>query len=139
MRARTSREDGTGLDGLIRREGEYWTVAFEGKVVRLRDTKGLHYLACLLRHPGRAFHVSYLMTAAAGDGSEELGVETAPEVHPDSDENAERVRKAVTNRIRQTVARIRAGHNALGLHLGNAVHTGMRCVYTPDRRVRWLG
>jgi hypothetical protein len=47
------------------------------------------------------------------------------------------VRKAVTNRIRQTVARIWVVHDALGLHLGNAVHTGTRCVYTPDRPVRW--
>ena len=37
--------------------------------------------------------------------------------------------KAVTNRIRQTVERIRAVHAALGLHLGNAVHTGTRCLH----------
>ncbi|HKA95891.1 MAG TPA: response regulator transcription factor [Streptosporangiaceae bacterium] len=30
---------------LFRREGEYWTVAFQGAVVRLRDAKGLRQLA----------------------------------------------------------------------------------------------
>jgi ATP/maltotriose-dependent transcriptional regulator MalT len=30
---------------LFRREGEYWTVAFEDAVVRLRDAKGLRHLA----------------------------------------------------------------------------------------------
>jgi hypothetical protein len=48
---------------LFRREGEYWTVAYDGAVVRLRDAKGLHYLAQLLTHPGREFHVIDLEAA----------------------------------------------------------------------------
>jgi tetratricopeptide (TPR) repeat protein len=43
--------------GVIRREGEYWTVVYEGSLVRLRDSKGLRYLAALLANPGREFHV----------------------------------------------------------------------------------
>jgi tetratricopeptide (TPR) repeat protein len=38
---------------LFRREGEYWTVAHDGLVVRLRDSKGLRCLARLLASPGR--------------------------------------------------------------------------------------
>lgn len=38
---------------LFRREGEYWTVAHDGRVVRLRDSKGLRCLARLLASPGR--------------------------------------------------------------------------------------
>jgi len=41
----------------FRREGEYWTVVYDGSLVRLRDSKGLHYLAALLANPGREFHV----------------------------------------------------------------------------------
>ncbi len=41
----------------FRKEGEYWTVGFGGKAFRLKDTKGLGYLAHLLRHPGAEFHV----------------------------------------------------------------------------------
>jgi AAA ATPase domain len=48
---------------LFRREGEYWTVGFEGSVVRLRDTKGLRHLARLLAHPGREFHATELEAA----------------------------------------------------------------------------
>lgn len=44
-------------ENAIRREGEYWTVVYEGSLVRLRDSKGLHYLATLLASPGREFHV----------------------------------------------------------------------------------
>jgi tetratricopeptide (TPR) repeat protein len=49
--ARSSAED------FFQREGDVWSVTFEGHTVRLRDRKGLHYLARLLAHPGREFHV----------------------------------------------------------------------------------
>ena len=42
---------------LFRREGDYWMVAYAGKVVRVRDAKGLRYLARLLESPHREFHV----------------------------------------------------------------------------------
>jgi class 3 adenylate cyclase len=38
--------------GILAREGEYWTLACGDSVVRLRDSKGLRYLAALLAHPG---------------------------------------------------------------------------------------
>jgi tetratricopeptide (TPR) repeat protein len=41
----------------LRREGEVWTVHYADQVVRVRDAKGFHYLARLLREPGREFHV----------------------------------------------------------------------------------
>ena len=40
----------------FRREGDYWSIGFDGAVVRLRDTKGLRYLARLLANPGRELH-----------------------------------------------------------------------------------
>ena len=48
---------------LFRREGEYWTVVFDGSVVRLRDAKGLRHLARMLADPGREFHVVDLEAA----------------------------------------------------------------------------
>src|SRR5437899_9962244 len=30
---------------LFKKEGEYWTIAFEGKLSRLKDSVGMHYLA----------------------------------------------------------------------------------------------
>jgi tetratricopeptide (TPR) repeat protein len=58
--------DGTASWSVCRREGEYWSIAFAGQGFRLKDVKGLHYLAYLLRNPGREFHV--LDLAAAGQG-----------------------------------------------------------------------
>ena len=56
---------------VCRREGEYWSIAFAGEAFRLKDVKGLHYLAHLLRHPGREFHV--LDLAAAGQQAQPDG------------------------------------------------------------------
>jgi hypothetical protein len=48
---------------LFRREGEYWTVCYQGTVVRVRDAKGLRHLARLLGHPGREFLAADLEAA----------------------------------------------------------------------------
>jgi hypothetical protein len=116
---------------VFRREGDYWTITYDAAVVRLKDAKGLRYLEPLLRQPGRSFHVAELLCVVAGpDGGR-------PAVDDGTAESVERARKAVTNRIRQTLARVASVHQALGLHLRNAVHTGTRCVYTPERPTRW--
>jgi AAA ATPase domain len=54
---------GEASGNLFRREGEYWTISYEGSVVRLRDAKGLRHLAQLLAHPGREFHAVDLEAA----------------------------------------------------------------------------
>jgi tetratricopeptide (TPR) repeat protein len=51
---------------VFRREGDYWSVVFEGRTVRVRDLKGIRYLAQLLAHPGREFHVLDLVAAETG-------------------------------------------------------------------------
>jgi len=48
---------------MFRREGDYWSVRYEGSVVRLKDAKGLHHLARLLAHPAREFYVTDLEAA----------------------------------------------------------------------------
>jgi tetratricopeptide (TPR) repeat protein len=51
---------------MFRREGDYWSVMFEGRTVRVRDLKGIRYLARLLADPGREFHVLDLVAAESG-------------------------------------------------------------------------
>jgi hypothetical protein len=58
---------------VFRREGEYWTVIFDGVVVRLRDAKGLRHLARLLAHPGREFHAVDLEAAQGPPGPVAVG------------------------------------------------------------------
>jgi pimeloyl-ACP methyl ester carboxylesterase len=47
-------------EAVFRREGEYWTISFGSQTFRLRDSRGLRYIAQLLRYPGREFHVNEL-------------------------------------------------------------------------------
>ncbi len=42
---------------VFQRDGDVWTLQYDGRVVRLKDARGLRYLAALLRHPARDFHV----------------------------------------------------------------------------------
>jgi hypothetical protein len=51
---------------VFHREGDLWTIASSGKEIRLRDMRGLHYLATLLREPGREFAATDLATLASG-------------------------------------------------------------------------
>jgi tetratricopeptide (TPR) repeat protein len=55
---------------IFRREGDYWAVVFEGRTVRVRDLKGMHYLSRLLAHPGREFHALDLVAAETGTVAE---------------------------------------------------------------------
>ena len=55
----------------LRREGDFWTVVFDGHTCRLKTSKGLHYLERLLNHPGSEFHVLDLVRAQSAASSED--------------------------------------------------------------------
>ena len=63
--------------GILRKEGEYWTVGYRNSAFRLKDTKGFAYLAHLLRYPGTEFHVLDLVgrncQPARGEESRAIG------------------------------------------------------------------
>ena len=52
--------------GVFRREGDVWTLTFEGRTVRMRDLKGLHYIARLLSEPYRELHGLDLVAGELG-------------------------------------------------------------------------
>jgi tetratricopeptide (TPR) repeat protein len=54
----------------FRREGDYWSVIFDGHTVHVRDLKGMRYLARLLADPGREYHVLDLVAAETGRGAQ---------------------------------------------------------------------
>jgi hypothetical protein len=66
-----------GVENLFRKEGHFWTIAYQGRVVRIKDLKGIGYIARLLQHPGSEFHVLALeagVDAAGLDGRSVEGV-----------------------------------------------------------------
>src|ERR1700756_2440152 len=77
------------VSGIFRNEGEYWTVGYGGKAFRLKDTKGLGYLAHLLRHPSVEFHVLDLAGGIPGQRDEDETSQSAQGL-PRGDGNLEK-------------------------------------------------
>jgi hypothetical protein len=73
------RDEQPAADLSLRREGDYWSVVFEGRTVRMRDLKGIRYLARLVAHPGREFHALDLVAAEnPGAAPAESGLAAEP-------------------------------------------------------------
>lgn len=117
---------------VFRREGEYWTIVFDGTTCRLRDVRGLRHLAFLLAHPHE--DVSALVLERCGGNPDESGdVRVAPH------DSRERARVNVTRAITTALKRIAEHHQALGAHFAATIRTGTFCAYRPDPRLplRW--
>jgi hypothetical protein len=71
---------------VFRREGEYWTIAFEGAAFRLRDSKGLQYVARLLAAPGRELHALDLVASEAGPSDRMVSEPRDADLHPGADD-----------------------------------------------------
>src|SRR6476620_6213289 len=56
---------------------------------------------------------------------------------PRASGDSERARKAVTNRLRETIAKVRLQAPLLCRHLTNSVRTGIFCTYEPERPIQW--
>lgn len=68
MLANPARSVRSAEKGLLRKEGEYWTVGYGVRVFRLKATKGLAYLAQLLRSPGTDVHALDLVGVGGTSG-----------------------------------------------------------------------
>jgi len=101
---------------VLRQEGEYWTLVYGRKIVRMRDSRGLHYLSRLLANAGGRLPATELV-ARNGRCTD-----------------AEHARVSVTKAIRGTLARIARLDPALGAHLAATLRTGTICSYHPDPR-----
>lgn len=78
-------QPGETQPNVFRPEGDFWTIRFQGKdAFRIRDAKGLGYLAALLRSPSAEVHVLDLAAAGetvpdSGDGGEMLDAQARSE------------------------------------------------------------
>lgn len=62
----------TQLPTVFRREGEYWTITFAGETCRLRDNRGMRYLAQLLQRPNEELHSLQIAANDSARGVEQL-------------------------------------------------------------------
>ena len=95
----------------FRREGEYWTIVFDGRTSRLRDRIGFRHLAMLLRRPGVRV--------------------PAFELAPGSSRGTEGARVRVTKAMRTAIACIASTDPAFGAHLRATIRLGTGCAYLP--------
>lgn len=98
------------------KEGEFWTVAYEGCVARLKDALGLQYLVHLLRHPGRPFHVTELLALAGGSRTETkapegLSVRVGSDALPALDERARSAYRARLLELEEDLAEAEHNHD----------------------------
>jgi hypothetical protein len=56
----------TDEGSLFLRQNDYWAIRYRGHTALLKSTRGLHYLAVLLRNPGHEFHVGELLARPTG-------------------------------------------------------------------------
>lgn len=59
--------------GLLRREGDFWTLSCGAEVARLKSTKGVEYLSVLLASPGREVHALDLESGRPRDAAVRTG------------------------------------------------------------------
>jgi hypothetical protein len=101
------------------REGDYWTVCYEGKVLRMRDAKGLHYIYRLSGNIGKELPATEVAGALYGRELE-----------------AEPARMSVSRGVKAVLEKISREHPDLGSHLRSTIRAGKSCSYTPDPRIR---
>ncbi len=145
--AATSPEPTRGAS-VFRREGEYWSIGFERDAFRLKDSKGLRYLAQLLGSPDREFLALDLATVGLGSGVRRGRREPELRVSPGRTENIldPQAKEAYRRRLEEIqveleeaegwgdserAARARREKDFLARELGAAIGLGGR-----DRRAR---
>lgn len=88
------------LPQVFRREGEYWFVVYDLDVFRLKDSKGLRYLAALLASPRREIHV---LDLAGGSDTGDAG--------PMADWSARRAYRTRLGELASELAEAEAWHD----------------------------
>jgi CheY-like chemotaxis protein len=125
---------GLGGTAVFRREGEFWTIAFEGAAFKLRDSKGLHYIAALLREPGRERHALDLVGGPSDGAPLPTGSDAGPVLDPQAkaeykarlDELEEELREAEQFNDRERISRANDERELLAHELAAAVGLGGR-------------
>jgi hypothetical protein len=77
--AKQSQSADSTATGTFRKEGEFWTISYLADTFRLKDAKGLHYLAYLLGRPGQRIHVYDLTEVVEGGAPNPRTIHSASE------------------------------------------------------------
>ena len=64
-------------ENIFRKDGDFWTVTHGGRTFRLRNLKGLEYIAYLLAHPGVRIHACDLVAIVEGRALDDAAASSA--------------------------------------------------------------
>ncbi len=76
---RTAGDSQDAPPGALSRDGDYWTIQYNGQHYRLKHVKGLACLAVLLAHPGTEVHSVNLAMLTEGQPVQDGAAATSPE------------------------------------------------------------
>jgi tetratricopeptide (TPR) repeat protein len=94
--------------GVFRREGDYWSIAFDHDVFRLKDSKGLNYLSRLLRDPDReVLALELVTTPGSGRAEPASGGTLGSGVHPVTERGDPMLDEAGKRAYRERIADLR--------------------------------
>ena len=106
---------------IFRREGDFWTIEHGGRTLRLRNSRGLRYLARLVQHPRREFLVLDLAIDGGDNGCLPLGRASA------GAGNGHRREPVVDRRARRSRARAALHHADAAIVASAASQLWSRC------------
>ena len=75
------RATGAAAENVFRKEGEFWTIAYAGGVIRLKDRLGLFYVALLLAQPHDEMLAFDMVQARPSRGRTTRRAHANPEAH----------------------------------------------------------
>jgi len=68
-------------ESVFRKEAQFWVLTYQGRTIRLKDARGLQYIARLLASPGQCFHVSQVVQLE----NTHQPYDSVPRVNPEAD------------------------------------------------------
>src|SRR5215467_15323286 len=131
----SNKSDGTKLgqtpvEALFRKEQDFWTIRYGEKLLRLKNSRGLGYLAQLLRYPEREIHALVLSGGAEMNGPGGAGEMLDSTARSDYRDRISELREDLAEAERFNdegrVAKARAEIDEFESHLAGALGLGGR-------------
>lgn len=143
---------------IFHKEGDYWTIQYNGKLTRINHYIGLKYIAYLLENKDKDFYVhevtrtvntkqfhaiqNSLKSGLKGqddsfDNNQEIDIYDQNITVGTLKDYHETLRKRVKKNITDALANIKGHDNELWKHLNNSIHTGTTLSYTPKDSIQW--
>jgi len=127
--------------------GDLWTVTYDGMTVHLKDSKGVRYIAFLLKNPGKPFLATHLVMHVHGGLGEpderysEMSIDELREEGLDSigisEQDVEHHRSSVAHAIAVVLRKPKEDHTVLYEHLKSSLKLGKYVSYEPSSSVVW--